>query len=116
MKLIRKSFISYLVIVFITICTACSNTLSQQIDPQNSSEPLHILCTIQMIENLVKEVGGPFVTTELLIKRNLDPHTYEIVKGDDEKFIDSQIVFYNGLGLEHHPNVCYQIYFLFLVV
>ena len=31
----------------------------------------------------------------------LDPHSYELVKGDDEKLDRADLIFYNGLGLEH---------------
>ncbi len=39
----------------------------------------------------------------------MDPHSYELVKGDDEKFSMAQIVFYNGLGLEHSGSLITQL-------
>lgn len=62
---------------------------------------LKILTTIAMIRDLVQEIGGEHVDVLSLICGELDPHSYELVKGDDEKFTFASLVFYNGLGLEH---------------
>jgi manganese/zinc/iron transport system substrate-binding protein len=66
-----------------------------------SKDKIKVLCTIAMIGDLVGEIGKEDVNLEVLIKGELDPHTYELVKGDDEKFFNSDLIFYNGLGLEH---------------
>jgi manganese/zinc/iron transport system substrate-binding protein len=52
-----------------------------------------------------------------LMGPEIDPHSYEIVKGDSEKLSRAEIVFANGLSLEHslsmkralkaHPHVIY---------
>lgn len=65
------------------------------------NDKLKVLTTTEMIGDLVRQVGGEHVDTLVLIQGELDPHTYELVKGDDEKFGRAQILFYNGLGLEH---------------
>lgn len=64
-----------------------------------------VLCTIAMINDLVKQIGGEYVDTLTLVRGELDPHTYQLVKGDDEKLAYSDIIFYNGLGLEHGPSL-----------
>lgn len=66
---------------------------------------IKVLGTIAMIDDLVKHVGGEFVDTISLIKGELNPHTYQLVKGDDEKLAFADLVFYNGLGLEHGPSL-----------
>lgn len=58
-----------------------------------------------MIDDLVKQVGGEYIDTDTLIKGELDPHSYQLVKGDDEKFAFADLIFYNGLGLEHGPSL-----------
>ncbi|MEZ5314947.1 MAG: zinc ABC transporter substrate-binding protein [Chlamydiales bacterium] len=60
-----------------------------------------VLTTIAMIHDLVQKVGGDYVCSVPLIRGELDPHSYELVKGDDEKFLTADLIFYNGLGLEH---------------
>ncbi len=62
---------------------------------------LKVLSTVAMIDDLVKEIGGERVDALCLIRGELDPHSYEIVKGDDEKFARADLIFFNGLGLEH---------------
>lgn len=64
-----------------------------------------VLSTIAMISDLVKEVGGKNVDTMTLIQGELDPHSYQLVKGDDEKLVFAQLIFSNGLGLEHGPSL-----------
>lgn len=63
-----------------------------------------VLSTIAMVDDLVKQVGGDYVDSAILIKGELDPHSYQLVKGDDEKFAFADLIFYNGLGLEHGPS------------
>ena len=71
---------------------------------QDSSE-LKILCTTAQIGDLVAEIGGDRIKTWVLIQGDLDPHSYELVKGDDEKILSAAIVFYNGLNLEHGASL-----------
>ena len=69
-----------------------------------------VLTTIAMIADLVKAIGDGHVDTLTLIKGELDPHSYQLVKGDDEKFASAQLIFFNGLGLEHGPSLQQQLY------
>jgi manganese/zinc/iron transport system substrate-binding protein len=66
---------------------------------------LKVLSTIAMIDDLVKQIGGEYVDSLTLIKGELDPHSYQLVKGDDEKLAFADVIFYNGLGLEHGPSL-----------
>lgn len=70
-----------------------------------SNEKLKILCTTAMIHDLVRQIGGEHVHCLTLIKGELDPHSYQLVKGDDEKFAHADLIFFNGLGLEHGPSL-----------
>ena len=66
---------------------------------------IKVLATTGMIGELVRQVGGGQVDVWVLIRGELDPHSYQLVKGDDEKLSFSQIIFFNGLGLEHGPSL-----------
>lgn len=83
---------------------ACSAPKSPE-----QSEKIRVLATTEMIGDLVRAVGGDQIESQTLIFGEMDPHSYELVKGDDEKLLSSQIVFYNGLGLEHGASLRYQI-------
>ncbi len=69
------------------------------------SPKVKILSTTAQIGDLATEIGGERVDGWILIQGDLDPHSYEIVKGDDEKFARAQLIFYNGLGLEHGASL-----------
>jgi manganese/zinc/iron transport system substrate-binding protein len=66
---------------------------------------IKVLSTLSMIDDLVKQIGGEYVDSIPLIKGELDPHSYQLVKGDDEKLAFADLIFYNGLGLEHGPSL-----------
>lgn len=66
---------------------------------------LKVLSTTAMIHDIVERVGGDAVDSLVLICGELDPHTYQLVKGDDEKLSYADVIFFNGLGLEHGPSL-----------
>ena len=66
---------------------------------------LKVLSTIAMIDDIVKSIGGDNVDSYTLIQGELDPHAYQLVKGDGETLSFADVIFYNGLGLEHGPSL-----------
>ncbi|MFY7843153.1 MAG: metal ABC transporter solute-binding protein, Zn/Mn family [Rhabdochlamydiaceae bacterium] len=66
---------------------------------------LKVLSTTEIIGDFVKRIGGEHIDHLNLIEGDIDPHSYELVKGDDEKLECAQIVFCNGLGLEHGASL-----------
>lgn len=97
-------------ILFICLCLLCScssgNDSTSDVNRwMTSNGKIKILSTIAMIDDLVKGVGGEHVEALSLIKGDLDPHTYQLVKGDDEKLNRADLIFYNGLHLEHGPSL-----------
>lgn len=73
---------------------------------QTTDKP-KILTTTAIIDDLVKQIGGNRVASLALIQGDLDPHSYQLVKGDDEKMHLADAIFYNGLGLEHSSSLSY---------
>lgn len=93
----KKAFV---LLLFLVGCASASRIAEErQWRAQNGR--IKVLTTICMINDLVACIGGDQVDTLPLIRGELDPHTYELVKGDGEKFERADIIFYNGLGLEH---------------
>lgn len=96
--------------VLFLICLGCSCVdhtyrtagLQEWMKPNGK---IKVLSTIAMIGDLVKQVGGDKVDVLTLIVGELDPHSYQLVKGDDEKLAFADLIFYNGLGLEHGPSL-----------
>ncbi len=111
----HRSF--YTIVFFISflcaVLASCQRTQENQKKTkewfQNDAKKIRILATTAHVSNLVKEVGGDHVTVLELIQGESDPHSYQLVKGDDEKFTAADLVFYSGLGLEHGPSLTHQL-------
>ena len=95
---IKPCFFLFLLTVVVCSCSK-RETVTTRWSQENGK--VKVLTTIAMIEDLVKQIGGEDVDVITLIRGELDPHSYELVKGDDEKFERADLIFYNGLGLEH---------------
>ena len=61
---------------------------------------MRVLCTTEYVAALVRSVGGEAVDVLVLIDGPNDPHSYQLVKGDNEKFSVADVIFSSGLGLE----------------
>ncbi len=66
---------------------------------------IRAVATIAQIGDLAEEIAGERAQVSILIHGSLDPHSYELVKGDDEKLSEADLIFYNGLGLEHGASL-----------
>ena len=96
-----------LTIMFLASCTSKDGkSLNQWM---KDSKKIKALSTIAMIDDLVRQVGGEHVDCLPLISGEVDPHSYELVKGDGEKFERADVVFANGLGLEHGASLHQQL-------
>lgn len=98
---------SVVIIIFLNGCSSDQHAARQahfQKWIENNGK-VKVLSTTAMINDLVKQVGGEHVDTTTLIQGELDPHSYQLVKGDDEKLKFAHIIFYNGLELEHGPSL-----------
>jgi len=100
-----KQFFSLIFFSIWLLLSGCGSEQTRAVHWMKPSQKVKVLTTISMIEDLVKEVGKGCVETLSLVSGELDPHTYQLVKGDDEKLAAADIIFYNGLGLEHGPSL-----------
>ncbi len=98
--------ISFFIVTICIFVFFTKNAVSKQSVDQNKFK---ILSTIAMVDGIAKEIGKDKFSFDLLIKGDIDPHSYELVKGDSEKLQDADIILYNGLGLEHGASVMYHI-------
>lgn len=93
----------WLCLIFTVLLVACGGVSQNTYLAENGK--MKVLSTTAMIDDLVAEIGGEEVDHLSLIIGDLDPHSYELVKGDDEKFYRADLIFYNGLGLEHGASL-----------
>lgn len=95
----------FLALVFLfCACSAPQNNWLQD------SHKIKVLCTTAMIGDLVQRIGGEQIDTLILIQGEIDPHSYELVKGDGEKLQRADLIFYNGLGLEHGASLASSLH------
>lgn len=97
-------------LLLLSACGTPSENSQQTRQWMTPNGKIKVLSTIGMINDLVKQVGGEHVDSHVLIQGNLDPHSYQLVKGDGEKIAFADVIFYVGLGLEHGPGVQKQLH------
>jgi manganese/zinc/iron transport system substrate-binding protein len=103
MKFYSRILLFLLISCFCVACKSNQDNSKQRLF-SNDEKP-KVLSTIGMINDLVRQIGGDHIETLTLINGELDPHSYQLVKGDDEKLSRANIIFFNGLGLEHGPSL-----------
>lgn len=102
MKRLKKVILTFLAPLLFLSCQPSKNRLS---DWMKEDGKIKVLSTTAQVGDLVSEIGGSRVDHWVLIQGDLDPHSYEIVKGDGEKLQRADLIFYNGLGLEHGASL-----------
>ena len=61
---------------------------------------IKVTTTVNMVGDLVREVGGDHVVVSELMGPGVDPHLYKASAGDVAKLVNADLVFYVGLLLE----------------
>ena len=93
---------------FFLLLFSCGASSKRQVKIQEwveESHQLKVLATTQMVGDAVAAVGGEAVALFTLIGEQLNPHTYQLVKGDDELLAVAELIFYSGLNLEHGASL-----------
>lgn len=66
----------------------------------NSDANVHVVATIGMVTDIVKNVGGENVHVEGMMGPGIDPHLYKPTAKDLQRLNSADIIYYNGLHLE----------------
>jgi len=101
----KKFFRPLLLIFLLIVSVACQRKETASSTWMEETEKIRAVATIAQIGDLAREVGGERVTVAVLVQGKLDPHSYELVKGDGEKLQCADLIFFNGLGLEHGASL-----------
>jgi manganese/zinc/iron transport system substrate-binding protein len=64
------------------------------------SGPLRVTCTVGMIADAARIIGGSHVEVTGLMGPGVDPHLYKASEGDIQKLSQADLILYNGLNLE----------------
>src|SRR5579862_2036543 len=65
-----------------------------------AAEPLPVVATTSVLQDLVRNVGGDRVVVKSLVGPDGDAHTYEPSPSDAQAVSAARVVVINGLGLE----------------
>lgn len=91
----KIDFIKIFVVLLLMI-TGCNKNDETQDDGK-----IKAVSTITIINDIVKNIGGDKVNAISICPIGTDPHTYIAKPSDPRMIAESDIVFINGLGLEH---------------
>ena len=61
---------------------------------------LNVVATTTQIQDFVRNVGGDRINLLPILPPGADPHDYQPTADDARKFVQADVVFYNGVGLE----------------
>ncbi len=101
--MIKKFLIIAVLLLSVMSCQRVSK--KNAVKWSKETNKLKVLSTTPMIDYMVGQIGGDNTINGALITGNLDPHSYELVKGDNDKIGHADVIFYNGLGLEHGASL-----------
>lgn len=78
--------------------SGCQN---EKVDVEHGPEgKLNVVCTIGMITDIVKNIGGNKIDISGIISEGVDPHLYKPTARDTKLLKEADLIFYNGLHLE----------------
>jgi manganese/iron transport system substrate-binding protein len=92
----KQKILSLATIVMITtlLLSACGKNISQ-------GKLTKLVASTTLVGDVVKQIGGDRISLTVLLPVGADPHTYEPRPQDAAAITDAQVVFLNGLELEH---------------
>jgi manganese/zinc/iron transport system substrate-binding protein len=65
-----------------------------------SGGTIRVTCTVGMVADTVRRVGGRHTEVTALMGPGVDPHLYKASQGDIDRLTGADAIFYNGLNLE----------------
>ena len=82
------------------LLVGCDRTVQSNGPGPNEKKTIRIVCTTGMVADLVRNVGGEYVTVSALMGASVDPHLYKPSPGDASRLNAADAIFYSGLHLE----------------
>ncbi|MDQ3695735.1 MAG: zinc ABC transporter substrate-binding protein [Chloroflexota bacterium] len=75
---------------------------------QESDQPLNVVTSFSILDDLVRQVGGEAIVTHPLVGAGADSHTYEPAPADVVTLAEADLVFEIGLGFETWLDGIYE--------
>lgn len=93
-----------MVLICLGLCFVGCNANSNEGDLKQvnsiGSSRIHVVSTVGMVADLVKQVGGERVDVTQIMGPGVDPHLYKANRDDVQAIMKGELVFYSGLMLE----------------
>ena len=84
--------------IFFKLTFLCLLFLANTVSANDSS--IRVVTSFSILEDLVKELGGQYVSVVNLVGRNSDAHMYQPKPSDAVAIAKADLVVFNGLGFE----------------
>ena len=88
----------YRIKIFFKLTFLCLLFLANTVSANDSS--IRVVTSFSILEDLVKELGGQYVSVVNLVGRNSDAHMYQPKPSDAVAIAKADLVVFNGLGFE----------------
>lgn len=90
----KKIYLLVTILIIGTVISAC------QPKTVKSKYKSVIMSSNEIIDDLVKSIGGNFIETNIAMRKGNDPHSYTATEKDIIRITDSSLIIYNGGNLE----------------
>jgi ABC-type Zn uptake system ZnuABC Zn-binding protein ZnuA len=88
-------------VIFTVLLSACQPVVGQAPDLVDPTAPgMRVLVIESFLADIAQNVAGERLQVQSLIPSGIDPHTFEPTPQDVAKIAESQVLIYNGAGLE----------------
>ena len=88
----------YRIKIFFKLTFLCLLFLANAVSANDSN--IRVVTSFSILEDLVKELGGQYVSVVNLVGRNSDAHMYQPKPSDAVAIAKADLVVFNGLGFE----------------
>lgn len=100
-KLISVLAAGFIVLTGCSSTPAKSNTVENSTASKNQESKISVLTSFNAIDKIVKKIGADKVETKMLVTPGVEPHDFELTPKDVELLNKSNVLFINGLDMEH---------------
>lgn len=83
------------IIAALALATACQPGVTK-----SSGRKPHVVCTTNILADMVQNLGGDSLRVTALMGPGVDPHLYKATQGDVQALTQADLIVYNGLHLE----------------
>ncbi len=77
-----------------------ATVLGHPADTFQGKYPMRAVATVGMVADIVRNVGGAYVSVQQIMGPGVDPHLYKVTRDDVQAVLGCDVVFYSGLMLE----------------